>query len=62
MPRKPKCKYCGRIVSGVSTHGLCPACQIRKCKTSVRQLRTKKGKYYKTWKLNLLDAVKNQPM
>ena len=31
-------------------------------KTVARQMRNKKGKYYKSWKLGLLNAMKRQPM
>lgn len=62
MPRKPKCKHCKRVVKSTSHKGLCAACQVRKVKTSIRQLKAKKGKYYKRWKLNLLEAIKKQPM
>ena len=53
---------CGRAVIKTSNSGLCPACQMRKCKISIRQMQNKKGKYYKAWKLNLLEAIKKQPM
>jgi len=62
MSHKPKCKMCGRAVIKTSNSGLCPACQMRKCKISIRQMQNKKGKYYKAWKLNLLEAIKKQPM
>ena len=60
MGRNPKCKYCKRVVKSTSNHGLCAACSVRKCKTVVRQMRKKKGKYYKSWKVNLLNAIKKQ--
>jgi len=62
MGRRAVCKQCHRKVKHVSKTHLCMACSIRKSKTVVRQLTKKKGKYYKAWKLNLLNAIKKQPM
>lgn len=35
---------------------------IRKALLVAKQLHQKKGKYYKKWKINTLNALKKQPM
>lgn len=62
MGRKPRCRNCQRLVKKVSNAGFCPACSVRRVKVSIRQLQKKKGKVYKSWKLNTINALKKQPM
>lgn len=59
MPRKPKCKCCKRIVAKTNRKGHCLNCAVNKNNAVVRQLKAKKGKYYRKWKRNLINSLKH---
>ena len=57
MPRMPKvyfCKECGKQLPHKTRSGLCTECAIRHTIENAKQLKQKKGKYYKRWVQGML--------
>jgi len=57
MPRPKRCRICKKVTKYRLRSGRCLRCALNKVKVVTRQMKTKKGKYYKKWRENILRGV-----
>ena len=58
MSKPTTCKTCGRKGLVLNRKRVCLSCSMNKNIAVNKQLKAKKGNYYKLWKRNLLNAIK----